>query len=54
MLSAATVAVEAARVGRSGLFRAFVAIVLPISKDSLSPPAVHLSLSWSDFLFALS
>jgi multiple sugar transport system permease protein len=47
--------VEAARVDGAGLFRAFIAIVLPISKNSLITAGLFTFLfSWSDFLFALT
>jgi multiple sugar transport system permease protein len=47
--------VEAARVDGAGLFRAFVSIVLPISRNSLITAGCSRFLfSWSDFLFALT
>ncbi|ONI74011.1 ABC transporter permease [Kribbella sp. ALI-6-A] len=47
--------VEAARVDGAGLVRAFVSIVLPISKNSLITAGLFTFLfSWSDFLFALT
>lgn len=47
--------VEAARVDGAGLVRAFVAIVLPISRNSLITAGLFSFLfSWSDFLFALT
>jgi multiple sugar transport system permease protein len=55
MLSLPPSLVEAARVDGAGLFRAFVAIVLPISKNSLITAGLFSFLfSWSDFLFALT
>jgi multiple sugar transport system permease protein len=55
MLSVPPSLVEAARVDGAGLFRAFVAIVLPISKNSLITAGLFSFLfSWSDFLFALT
>lgn len=55
MLSLPPSLVEAARVDGAGLFRAFVAIVLPISKNSLITAGLFTFLfSWSDFLFALT
>jgi multiple sugar transport system permease protein len=55
MLSVPPSLVEAARVDGAGLFRAFVAIVLPISKNSLITAGLFTFLfSWSDFLFALT
>ncbi|MGX5716564.1 carbohydrate ABC transporter permease [Arthrobacter sp. MAHUQ-56] len=47
--------VEAARVDGAGLVRAFVSIVLPISRNSLITAGLFSFLfSWSDFLFALT
>jgi multiple sugar transport system permease protein len=47
--------VEAARVDGAGLVRAFVSIVLPISRNSLITAGLFAFLfSWSDFLFALT
>lgn len=47
--------VEAARVDGAGLFRAFVSIALPISRNSLITAALFTFLfAWSDFLFALT
>ncbi|MCU1419481.1 MAG: carbohydrate transporter permease [Mycetocola sp.] len=47
--------VEAARVDGAGLVRAFVSIVVPISRNSLITAALFAFLfSWSDFLFALT
>jgi multiple sugar transport system permease protein len=47
--------VEAARVDGAGLVRAFVAIVVPISRNSLITAGLFSFLfSWSDFLFALT
>jgi multiple sugar transport system permease protein len=55
MLSLPPSLVEAARVDGAGLVRAFVAIVLPISKNSLITAGLFSFLfSWSDFLFALT
>ena len=55
MMSLPPSLVEAARVDGAGLFRAFVAIVLPISKNSLITAGLFSFLfSWSDFLFALT
>lgn len=55
MLSVPPSLVEAARVDGAGLFRAFVSIVLPISKNSLITAGLFTFLfSWSDFLFALT
>ncbi|WP_328329320.1 carbohydrate ABC transporter permease [Kribbella sp. NBC_00382] len=55
MLSLPPSLVEAARVDGAGLFRAFVAIVLPISRNSLITAGLFTFLfSWSDFLFALT
>lgn len=47
--------VEAARVDGAGLFRAFVSIVVPISRNSLITAGLFTFLfAWSDFLFALT
>jgi len=47
--------VEAARVDGAGLVRAFVSIVVPISRNSLITAGLFAFLfSWSDFLFALT
>lgn len=47
--------VEAARVDGAGLVRAFVSIVIPISRNSLITAGLFSFLfSWSDFLFALT
>ncbi|MDX6292866.1 MAG: multiple sugar transport system permease protein [Kribbellaceae bacterium] len=55
MLSVPPALVEAARVDGAGQVRAFVAIVLPISKNSLITAGLFTFLfSWSDFLFALT
>jgi len=55
MVSVPQSLVEAARVDGAGLFRAFVSIVLPISKNSLITAGLFTFLfSWSDFLFALT
>ncbi|WP_077490674.1 carbohydrate ABC transporter permease [Sinomonas mesophila] len=47
--------VEAARVDGAGVVRAFVSIVLPVSRNSLITAGLFAFLfSWSDFLFALT
>jgi multiple sugar transport system permease protein len=47
--------VEAARVDGAGLFRAFVSVVVPISKNSLITAGLFAFLfAWGDFLFALT
>ncbi len=47
--------VEAARVDGAGLVRAFVSIVVPISRNSIITAGLFAFLfSWSDFLFALT
>jgi multiple sugar transport system permease protein len=47
--------VEAARVDGAGLVRAFVSVVLPVSRNSLITAGLFAFLfSWSDFLFALT
>ncbi|MBG6237743.1 multiple sugar transport system permease protein [Mycetocola sp. CAN_C7] len=47
--------VEAARVDGAGLVRAFISIVVPISRNSLITAGLFAFLfSWSDFLFALT
>ncbi|MCT9625993.1 carbohydrate ABC transporter permease [Pseudarthrobacter equi] len=47
--------VEAARVDGAGLIRAFLSIVIPISRNSLITAGLFSFLfSWSDFLFALT
>ncbi|WP_022885520.1 carbohydrate ABC transporter permease [Glaciibacter superstes] len=47
--------VEAARVDGAGLVRAFMSIVVPISRNSLITAGLFAFLfSWSDFLFALT
>jgi multiple sugar transport system permease protein len=47
--------VEAARVDGAGLFRAFISIVVPVSRNSLITAGLFTFLfSWSDFLFALT
>lgn len=47
--------VEAARVDGAGYFRAFVSIVLPVSKNALVTAAIFTFLhGWGDFLFALT
>lgn len=55
MIGIPTSIVEAARVDGAGLVRAFVSIVLPISRNSLITAGLFAFLfSWSDFLFALT
>lgn len=47
--------VEAARVDGAGLVRAFVSIVVPVSRNALITAGLFAFLfSWSDFLFALT
>jgi len=47
--------VEAARVDGAGQIRAFVSIVLPMSRNALVTAALFTFLcTWSDFLFALT
>lgn len=47
--------VEAARVDGAGLFRAFISVVVPVSKNSLITAGLFTFLfAWSDFLFALT
>jgi multiple sugar transport system permease protein len=47
--------IEAARVDGAGQVRAFVSIVLPMSRNALITAALFTFLfSWSDFLFALT
>jgi multiple sugar transport system permease protein len=47
--------VEAARVDGAGLVRAFISIVMPISRNALITAGLFSFLfSWSDFLFALT
>lgn len=47
--------VEAARIDGAGLVRAFVSVVVPISRNVLITAALFAFLfSWSDFLFALT
>jgi multiple sugar transport system permease protein len=47
--------IEAARVDGAGHIRAFVAIVLPMSRNALVTAALFTFLfTWSDFLFALT
>jgi multiple sugar transport system permease protein len=47
--------VEAARVDGAGLVRAFVSIVVPVSKNAIITAGLFSFLfSWSDFLFALT
>ncbi len=55
MLSIPTSLIEAARVDGAGQFRAFVSIVLPISRNSIITAALFSFLfTWSDFIFALT
>jgi multiple sugar transport system permease protein len=55
MLSVPPSLVEAARVDGAGHFRAFVSVVLPISRNSIITAALFSFLfSWSDFIFALT
>ncbi|WP_425462005.1 carbohydrate ABC transporter permease [Mycetocola tolaasinivorans] len=47
--------VEAARIDGAGLVRAFVSVVVPVSRNALITAALFAFLfSWSDFLFALT
>jgi multiple sugar transport system permease protein len=47
--------VEAARVDGAGLFRAFISIVLPISRNSLITVGLFAFIfAWGDFIFALT
>jgi len=47
--------VEAARVDGAGLFRSFISIVVPISRNSLITAGLFTFLfAWGDFLFALT
>ncbi len=47
--------IEAARVDGAGQLRAFISIVLPMSRNALITAALFTFLfSWSDFLFALT
>jgi multiple sugar transport system permease protein len=47
--------IEAARVDGASLFRAFVSIVVPISRNALITAGLFAFLfTWSDFLFALT
>jgi len=47
--------VEAARVDGAGLFRAFVSIVVPISRNSLITVGLFAFIfGWGDFIFALT
>jgi multiple sugar transport system permease protein len=47
--------VEAARVDGASYFRAFVSVVLPVSKNALITAALFTFLhAWGDFLFALT
>jgi multiple sugar transport system permease protein len=55
MQSIPTSVVEAARVDGAGHIRAFVSIVLPMSRNALITAALFAFLfTWSDFLFALT
>ena len=55
MVGIPTSIVEAARVDGAGLVRAFVSIVVPISRNSIITAGLFAFLfSWSDFLFALT
>lgn len=55
MLGIPTSIVEAARVDGAGLMRAFLSIVVPISRNSLITVGLFAFLfAWSDFLFALT
>lgn len=55
MIGIPTSIVEAAQVDGAGLVRAFISIVLPISRNSLITAGLFAFLfSWSDFLFALT
>ena len=47
--------IEAARVDGAGHFRAFVSVVIPVSRNALITGALFTFLfTWSDFLFALT
>jgi len=47
--------VEAARVDGAGLFRSFISIIVPISRNSLITAGLFTFLfAWGDFLFALT
>ncbi|OZM76985.1 carbohydrate ABC transporter permease [Pseudonocardia sp. MH-G8] len=55
LLSIPTEVIEAARVDGAGQIRAFVAIVVPMSRNALVTAALFTFLfTWSDFLFALT
>jgi len=55
MLAVPTSIVEAARVDGAGLVRAFLSIVVPISRNSLITVGLFAFLwAWGDFLFALT
>ncbi|WP_165063189.1 carbohydrate ABC transporter permease [Marisediminicola senii] len=55
MLSIPASIIEAARVDGAGFFRAFVSIVIPISRNGLITAGLFAFLfTWSDFLFALT
>jgi multiple sugar transport system permease protein len=55
MLGIPSSIVEAARVDGAGLIRAFLSIVVPISRNSLITVGLFAFLfAWSDFLFALT
>lgn len=55
MLSFPASLVEAARVDGAGQFRAFLSVVLPVSRNSVITAGLFTFLfSWSDFLFALT
>ena len=55
MLSLPADIVEAARVDGAGQFRAFISVVLPVSRNAIITAALFSFLfSWSDFLFALT
>jgi multiple sugar transport system permease protein len=55
LLSIPSEVIEAARVDGAGQIRAFVAIVLPMSRNALVTAALFTFLfTWSDFLFALT
>ncbi len=55
MLGVPSSIVEAAWVDGAGLFRSFISIVVPISRNSLITAGLFTFLfAWSDFLFALT
>jgi multiple sugar transport system permease protein len=55
MLSIPESLVEAARVDGAGHFRAFISIVIPISRNAIITAGLFSFLfTWSDFLFALT